>query len=94
MGKSLSKYKSKSPALENLGSEVKSEEDEPSPSTSASVSNLKPESPVDATNISISGNTEGRHYVIILKAIYTKWGCFKALIKFYIMMTRNIIWGM
>ena len=53
MGKSLSKYKSKSPALENLGSEVKSEEDEPSPSTSASVSNYKPESPVDATNISI-----------------------------------------
>ena len=81
MGKSLSKYKSKSPALENLGSEVKSEEDEPSPSTSASVSNLKPESPVDATNISISGNTEGRHYIIILNVIYTKWGCFKALMS-------------
>ena len=78
MGKSQSKYKSKSRALGNLASEGKFEEEEPSPSTSASVCNIPHESPVGATNIAISGNTEGRNYIIILKLIHTKWGCFKA----------------
>ena len=76
MGKSQSKFKSKSGALGNLASEEKFEEVEPSPSTSASVSNIQPESPVCATNISISGNAEGKHYVIVLKFIYTVRGCF------------------
>ena len=76
MGKSQSKYKSKSRALGNLASEEKFAEEEPSPSTSASVCNIQPESPVSATNVAISGNTEGRHYIIILKVIYTKWGWF------------------
>ena len=83
MGKSQSKYKSKSRASGNLASEEKFEEEKPSPSTSASVSNIPPESPVGATNISISGNTEGKHYVIVLKVIYTKRGCLKAF----------MIWG-
>ena len=76
MGKCQSKFKSKSRALGNIASEEKFEEVEPSPSTSASVSNIQPESPVGATNVAISGNTEGRHYIIILKVIYTKWGWF------------------
>ena len=67
------KYKSNSRALRNLASEEKfEEEEEPSPSTSASVSNIQPESPTSETNISISGNTEGRHYIIISKVICTK----------------------
>ena len=72
MGKSQSKYKSNSRALRNLASEEKFEEEEPSPSTSASVSNIQPVSPASETNISISGNTEGRHYIYISKVIYTK----------------------
>ena len=72
MGKSLSKYKSKPLALGNLGSEEKCGGDEPSPSTSASVSNIQPESTVGVTNIAISVNTEGRHYIIISKVICTK----------------------
>ena len=74
MGKSQSKHKSKSRALGVPVSEGKFEEEKPLPSTSASVSNIQPESPVGATNVAISGNTEGRHYIIILKVIYTKWG--------------------
>ena len=61
MGKSQSKYKSKSRASGNLASEEKFEEEKPSPSTLASVSNIQPESPVGDVNIAISGNTEGRH---------------------------------
>ena len=72
MGKSLSKCKSKSRALGNLASEEKFEEVEPSPSTSASVSNIQPESPVCATNISISGNTEGKHFVVVSKSFILK----------------------
>ena len=65
MDKSLSKCKSKPLALGNLESEEKFEEDEPSPSTSASVSNIQPESPVGDVNIAISGNTAGRHWTIV-----------------------------
>ena len=72
MGKSQSKYKSKYRALENLSSEELFEEEEPSPSTSASVSNIQPVSPASETNISISGNTKGKHYIIISKVICTK----------------------
>ena len=79
MGKSQSKYKSKSRPSGNLASEEKFEEEKPSPSTSASFSNIQPESPVDDLNIAISGNTEGRHYIIVLKVIYTKREFLKAL---------------
>ena len=72
MGKSQSKYKSNSRAWRNLASEEKFEEEEPSASTSASVSNIQPESPTSETNISILGNTEGKHYIIISKVICTK----------------------
>ena len=74
MGKNQSKYKSKSRALGDLASEGKFEEEEPLPSTSASVSNIQLDSPVGVPNVAISGNTEGRHYIIVSKVIYTKWG--------------------
>ena len=71
MGKSQSKYKSKSRALGNLASEGKFEEEEPSPSTSASASNIQPESPVGVSNIATSKQNEGRRYVFALQVIYT-----------------------
>ena len=60
MGKSQSKYKSKPQASRHFTNAEKFEEREPSPSTSGSVSNNHPKSPVDVINITTSEKTEGR----------------------------------
>ena len=69
MGKSQSKYKSKPHTSGNFTNEEKLEDQEPSPSTSACVSNVQQEPPVDVTNIATSEKLEGRRNIIVLHVI-------------------------
>ena len=65
MDKSQSKYKSKPQASGHFTNEEKFDERETSPSTSGSISNKQPESPVDVTNIPTSEKTEGMPYIMV-----------------------------